>query len=397
VTLPLAALLAAAAITAAAEEPKPVDVVPFDLYDGRIFLSVRVNGGEPGDFQFDSAAGRSCLTLGFGRRSRLETPWTATVSGAGDGTQSVPVARDVEFAVGDLRFRAERVPLIDMDELTLYTGRRTDGLVGADLLERYVVAVDYGARALTAYEPAGFEYRGSGAVLAIERRMGGPVVQAVLHMPGRPPLPMRLLFDAPHAGPLVLTTPFVDRHQLLDSARELTPALVPSVVLGVGGESAQLLGRSLSLEIGPYSFQSPVVALSRAKAGTLAAAEIDGLVGSRILGRFRILYDYSRRHVILEPGPRFEEPFTHDMSGLRLRARTLALQTIEVARVAEGSPAEAAGLREGDLLVSVDGRPVRPVGLPEVRARLERPGRVRLELSRGGRRRTVLLELRPRV
>jgi membrane-associated protease RseP (regulator of RpoE activity) len=208
---------------------------------------------------------------------------------------------------------------------------------------------------------------------------------------------MRLLFDAPHAGPLVLTTPFVDRHQLLDSARELTPALVPSVVLGVGGESAQLLGRSLSLEIGPYSFQSPVVALSRAKAGTLAAAEIDGLVGSRILGRFRILYDYSRRHVILEPGPRFEEPFTHDMSGLRLRARTLALQTIEVARVAEGSPAEAAGLREGDLLVSVDGRPVRPVGLPEVRARLERPGRVRLELSRGGRRRTVLLELRPRV
>ncbi len=114
-TLPLATLLAAAALTAAPEEPKPVGAIPFELYDGRVFLTVRVNGGDPGDFQFDSAAGRSCLTRRFGRRTRLETPWTATVSGAGDGTQSVPVARDVEFAVGDLRFRAERVLLIDMD------------------------------------------------------------------------------------------------------------------------------------------------------------------------------------------------------------------------------------------------------------------------------------------
>ncbi len=396
-TAPLAALLAAAAFVAAPEEPKPVGAVPFELYDGRVFLRVPVNGGEPGDFQFDSAAGRSCVTRRFGRRIRLETPWTATVSGAGDGTQSVPVARDVGFAIGDLRFRAERVLLVDMDELTLYTGRRTDGLVGRELLERYVVAFDYAARTMTAYEPASYEYRGSGAVLPIDVQVGGPVVQATLHMPELPPLPLKLLLDAPHAGPLVLTTPFVDRHRLLDSARKLTPTLVPTVVMGVGGESAQLLGRSLSLEIGPYAFQSPVVSFSRAKAGSLAAVEIDGIVGSRVLARFRIVYDYSRRRVILEPGPRLEEPFAHDMSGLRLRSRTLALRTIEVARVAEGSPADAAGLRAGDLLLLVDGRPVRPVDFPEVRARLERPGPVRLELSRDGRRRTVVLELRPRV
>jgi PDZ domain-containing protein/aspartyl protease len=397
VTLQLATLLAAAALAATPEEPKPVGAMPFELYDGRVFLRVRVNGGEPGEFQFDSAAGRSCVTRRFGRRIRLETPLTATVSGAGDGSQTVPVARDVEFAIGGLGFRAERVLLVDMDELTLYTGRRTDGLVGRELLERYVVAFDYEARTMTAYEPASFEYRGSGAILPIEVQMGGPVVQAVLRMPDRPPLPMRLLLDAPHAGPLVLTTRFVDRHRLLDSARALTPTLLPTVAIGVGGESAQLLGRSLSLEIGPYVLPSPVVSFSRAKAGTLAAAEIDGLVGSRFLARFRIVYDYSRRRVILEPGPRFEEPFTADMSGLRLRSRTLALRTIEIARVSEGSPAEAAGLRAGDLLLSVDGRGVRPFDLPDVRARLERAGPVRLELSRDGRRRTVVLELRPRV
>jgi hypothetical protein len=99
------------------------------------------------------------------------------------------------------------------------SGRRTGGLVGRELLERYVVAFDYDARVLTAYEPFRFEYRGKGAILPIEIGMGGPVFRATLRMPDRPPLPMRLLLDAPHAGPLVLTTPFVDRHALVDSAR----------------------------------------------------------------------------------------------------------------------------------------------------------------------------------
>jgi hypothetical protein len=68
----LATLPAAAALGAAPQEP--VGSVPFELYDGRVFLSVRVNGGESGDFQFDSAAGRSCVTRRFGERIRLERP-----------------------------------------------------------------------------------------------------------------------------------------------------------------------------------------------------------------------------------------------------------------------------------------------------------------------------------
>lgn len=410
-SLPLAVLFGAAlSLAPAAKAPtpaaRPVAVVPFELYDGRVFLRVQVGGMGPGrpaeitpagEFQFDSAAGRSCVSRSFGQRIRLETPLTASVSGAGDGFQTVQLAQDVPFAVGPLAFRAERVPLIDLDDITRYTGRRTDGLVGRDFLERYVVAFDFEARTMTAWEPSGFEYRGTGTVLPVETLMGGPVVQAVVRMPGRPPLAAKILLDAPHAGPVVLTTPFVDRHDLLESARQLTPKLLESVVVGVGGESAQLVGRSLSLDIGPFSFASPVVSFSRAKAGALASTEIDGLIGSRIMNRFRIIYDCPRRRVILEPGPRLAEPFTHDMSGLRMRAQTLTLETIEIVRVAEGSAAAAAGVQKGDLVVSVNGRSVRAVDLQEIRALFERAGRARLDVRRDGEVKTIVLELRPRV
>jgi hypothetical protein len=388
---PIALMLTAASRSADVAPAKPVAVLPFVLYDGRVFLPVRVDGRGPGQFQFDSAANSSCVSKRFGERIRLKTGSIGTVSGAGDGSQTVALADDVSFAIGPLAYRSPRVALLDLDGLDQAMGRSSDGIIGRDFLERYVVAIDHAARTLTAYEPCGFEYRGTGAVIPIEVVMGGPVIDVVLRMPDRPPLAARILLDAPHAGPVVLTTPFVDRHNLLDSARLLTPTLLESTLMGVGGESAQLVGRALSLEIGPFEFRSPVVFFSRAKAGALAATAMDGLIGSQILGRFRVVYDHPRRRVILEPGPRLAEPFAYDMTGLRLRARTRELPAIEIVLV------RAAGVQKGDLLVSINERPARAVELPEIRALFERPGEVRLRVKRGSREKTFVLELRPRV
>jgi serine protease Do len=65
-----------------------------------------------------------------------------------------------------------------------------------------------------------------------------------------------------------------------------------------------------------------------------------------------------------------------------------------VEHVAEGSPAEKAGIREGDILVGIDGREIkRPLDLT-ARILAAEPGqRVALELIRDGERQTVTAEL----
>jgi hypothetical protein len=91
-------MLTAASLSADIAPAKPVAVLPFVLCDGRVFLSARVDGKGPGQFQFDSAANISCVSKRFGQRIGLETGSIGTVSGAGDGSQTVAFAHDVSFA-----------------------------------------------------------------------------------------------------------------------------------------------------------------------------------------------------------------------------------------------------------------------------------------------------------
>jgi serine protease DegQ len=79
-------------------------------------------------------------------------------------------------------------------------------------------------------------------------------------------------------------------------------------------------------------------------------------------------------------------------------AKVLDLDVTEgavVPQVIEDSPAEKAGIQPGDVIVAVDGRPVRGAADLRNQVGLERPGaRVRLELWRDGKQRTVDVTIR---
>ena len=81
----------------------------------------------------------------------------------------------------------------------------------------------------------------------------------------------------------------------------------------------------------------------------------------------------------------FPEAFHVDMSGLDLAAEGADLRTYRVRVVLDGTPASAAGVRVGDLLVAIDGRPAASYDLDQIARTLREPGRdVELTLQRDG-------------
>jgi hypothetical protein len=112
--------------------------------------------------------------------------------------------------------------------------------------------------------------------------------------------------------------------------------------------------------------------------------EIDGLLGYSFLRRFRLAIDYPHRVLWLDPVDvtRDQRPDEYCHVGLQIERHRDALVVVAVAA---GSPAEAAGIRAEDELVSIDGAPAGGLDLMEASRRLEgAPGsRTTLVLRRG--------------
>jgi hypothetical protein len=122
---------------------------------------------------------------------------------------------------------------------------------------------------------------------------------------------------------------------------------------GVGAGFQSWLCRLDTLHIGPYAISQPIAGLSMSTHGMVGSEDLGGNLGNGVLQRFRCTFDYANRKLYLQPGARFAEPDRYS----RMGAYLVREQTRVVAwGIVHGSPADAAGLKEADEVVEIDGR-----------------------------------------
>ena len=119
--------------------------------------------------------------------------------------------------------------------------------------------------------------------------------------------------------------------------------------------------------------------------GAYASAHYAGVLGQGVLQRFNHVYDYGRSTMILEPRGDPAQPFPPRRSfGVTLLAGGPDYTTFTVTGVTPKTPAEGAGLKKGDVLTAVDGKPASELRLADVRRLLLEDGAHRvLEVRRG--------------
>ena len=109
-----------------------------------------------------------------------------------------------------------------------------------------------------------------------------------------------------------------------------------------------------------------------------------GVIGQEILKRFNAIFDYAHNVMILEPNARFDEPFEFgNMAGFH--PTRSGEGHMENTHIYPDSPAAEAGLKIGDILKSIDGKPVGGLKSNEITMLLGREGKeVILEIERNG-------------
>jgi membrane-associated protease RseP (regulator of RpoE activity) len=188
-----------------------------------------------------------------------------------------------------------------------------------------------------------------------------------------------------------LNSPFVQRHAL---RARFKPSIEAVTGWGLGGATRGTVARVRELKIGTLGIPDVVVDMSLPRQGVLSHAAPSGNLGSGLLKRFVVTFDYARQRVFLRTRTDVAQRDAYDRAGLWLnRART----GFRVEGVVAGSPAAAAGLLPGDHVVAVDGRPWASLELHALREMLrELPAGtvVGISVVRGEARRDVALTLR---
>jgi membrane-associated protease RseP (regulator of RpoE activity) len=186
-------------------------------------------------------------------------------------------------------------------------------------------------------------------------------------------VPGMYYIDTGSRAELSLTKPFAERQHL----RQTHPKGVVAIDgWGVGGPSRAFVTKGRSLKIGPFELHDVVTSFSTDKGGAFTSASYEGNIGSALLKRFVVTFDYAHELMYLKPlpGP-VPDSGVFDRSGMWINADPAGFRVYDVTRT---GPAEQAGLAKGDLIVAVDGRPAKELKLHELRRRLrdEAPGTV---------------------
>ena len=153
-----------------------------------------------------------------------------------------------------------------------------------------------------------------------------------------------------------------------------------------------LIGRVKNVRLGRLVIDRPIAHFSQATEGDYASSKYDGLIGDRILGRFRVIVDYSRGQMILEPTSHFAEPYEIDMSGMELVTDG---DDLLIDDVDEHSSASDAGVQDGDILVAINGRPAAEFSLDQIRTMFMEDGKeYSLTVKREGKLLPIRLKLK---
>jgi predicted aspartyl protease len=360
-------------------------VLPFRLLNNHVYVQATVNGRGPYTFIVDTG-GHTLISPRLAAEAGLKVAGAGSTSGAGEGKETTGFARYREIALGPVCLTDQPAFITNIYDRSV-EGIAVDGMVGFELFARFAVKLDYGAKTMTVSEFSAFDPHGAGTPVPFKFYDHLPAVRGMIDG-----LPARFDIDTGSRSELDITSPFVAAHHL---RQRYTPGISTITGWGVGGAARSYVVRVPALSLGSVRVPNIVAGLSEAKSGSFSDPNYEGNIGSGLLNRFVVSFDYRRKTMYLKPlYPEPADAGTFDRSGLWINA---ADRGYAVEDVAAGGPAELAGILKGDLVTAINGKPALADQLSDARMLLRSlPAGTTVELTliRNGQSRTVRLKLR---
>jgi len=232
----------------------------------------------------------------------------------------------------------------DYGILTAVYGERIDGIIGYSIFSRYIIKMDYDSMKITFCTKGTIRYPRGGYLL---KPSINQLVAQQLRVRDDKTVTSRFLYDMGAGVRMLLTQDFIADSVFLDKKRKRWIKEGE----GLGGKIDMELTVMKEVKIGPYRFRNIPVYIFDDVNNVTSYPYMGGLIGNDILRRFNVILNYARGDIYLVPNSHYGDAFDYSYSGVEL----YFLQgLIIIGDVAKGSPAEAAGVKEGDEVIAVN-------------------------------------------
>jgi membrane-associated protease RseP (regulator of RpoE activity) len=345
-----------------------------------------VNGKGPYQFIFDTG-GVNLLTPPLTKELGLSAEGHMQGNGAGSGHMDVQLVKVSSLQLGEATIEDQVFAQIPLNSMSDIEGVDMPGMVGFETFRRFVTQIDYGAHKMTLIEPEAFDPKTAGTPVPI--KFDGNTIEAPATYDG---VPGTFTIDTGNRASVILNSPFVAAHSQFAKYNDAPEA---TTGWGIGGPTKSRVIRGHNLVIGGQTIAAPVILLSTATKGADADPSQSGNIGGGILKRFVVTLDYGHNTMYLKPVTQSVSDLdSFDRSGLWINRNAGGYTVVDVTK---GGPSDTAGLKVGDEIVAVDGKPATSIPLYETRARLrnDTPGTVvTFTVKRGGETKDVAVTLK---
>ena len=316
--------------------------IPFELFRGsRIIASASVNGHRT-PVLLDTGASATTIDAAYARAIGLPKGIKIQGRGAG-GPVDAELVSGVTLEIGGMRFEDMSVGVMDLSLVSRGIGRPANVILGREFFNSAVVSIDWAAKQLEVHSHAAFKPAAGAAEMRLTRK--GPFNTIPVSVAGGKPI--QALLDLGNGGNLSLPRTYWEDRPDLSRLR-----YAEARQGGVGGLHSARAAVLPTVTLANRTFADVPATLSNS--GNDRDAEKMANVGIGLLKQFHVDLDLGRDRIFLKP--RSDAPkFDRDRSGTRLE---LVGDRLRVAFVSPQGPASAAGLRDGDEIVAVDGRAV---------------------------------------